>query len=104
MADNNVGPVGTLCTEAGIIGMVFGYPDVTAIGTPGLLSASGLTTAFNPTLEELNADGYHYISTGTMASFQVLGAPVPANCQFTYAEPVAANAAPMISSVITTGC
>jgi MSHA pilin protein MshA len=103
-ADNNIGAVGTLCTEAGIISMVFGYPDVTAIGTAGLLSASGLTTAFNPTLAQLNADGYNYTSTGTMATFQVLGAPTPANCQFTYTEPLAVNAAPIISSVVTTGC
>jgi len=103
-ADNNIGAVGTLCTQAGVISMVFGYPDVTAIGTPGLLSASGLTTAFNPTLGQLNADGYNYLSTGNMATFQVLGAPTPANCQFTYTEPVAVNAAPLISNVDTTGC
>lgn len=104
MADNNIGAIGSICTEAGVISMVFGYPDVTPIGTPGLLSAAGLTTAFNPSLEQLNADGYNYLSTGTMATFQVLGASMPAACQFTYTEPLAANAAPMISNVITTGC
>jgi len=103
-ANNSIGATGTLCTEAGVIAMVNGYPDVTAVGTAGLLSASGLTTAFNPTLAQLNADGYNYTSTGTVATFQVLGAPTPASCQFTYTEPVAVNAAPVISSVVTTGC
>ena len=97
---------GTLCTEAGVIAMVNGYPDVTAIGTAGLLSAAGLTTTFNPTLAELNANGYNYTSTGTVATFQIQGAPTPATCQFTYTE-AAAGAAPVISAITpatTAGC
>lgn len=103
-ANNLNGAAGTLCTEGGIVRMVFGYPDVTAIGTPGLLSAAGLSTSFNPSLAELNADGYNYTATGTQATFQIQGATTPANCQFTYTEPAAANAAPVITAVVTTGC
>lgn len=103
-ANNLNGAAGTLCTEGGIVRMVFGYPDVTAISTPGLLSAAGLTTSFNPTLAELNADGYNYAATGTQATFQIQGATTPGNCQFTYTEPAAANAAPVITAVVTTGC
>lgn len=103
-ANNLNGAAGTLCTEAGIVRMVFGYPDVTAIGTAGLLSAAGLSASFNPTLAELNADGYNYTATGTVATFQIQGATTPANCQFTYTEPAAANSAPVISAITTAGC
>lgn len=103
-ANNSNGAAGTLCTEAGVVAMVFAYPDVTAIGTAGLLSAAGLTTSFNPTLAELNADGYNYTATATIATFQIQGAPTPANCQFTYTQAAAANTAPVITPAVTTGC
>ncbi|MDP1658708.1 MAG: type II secretion system protein [Methylotenera sp.] len=93
-----------VCTEAGTVAIVFAYPDVTAIGTAGLLSAAGLTTSFNPTLAELNGDGYNYTATGTVATFQIQGAPAPATCRFTYAEPAAANSSPVITPAVTTGC
>jgi MSHA pilin protein MshA len=103
-ANNSNGASGTLCTEAGLVAMVFGYPDVTAIGTPGLLSVAGLSASFNPSLAELNGDGYNYVSTGSVATFQIQGATSPATCQFTYTEPAVVNAAPVISPVVTTGC
>jgi MSHA pilin protein MshA len=94
----------TVCTEAGTIALVFSYPDVTAIGTAGLLSAAGLTTSFNPTLAELNNDGYNYTATGTVATFQIQGAPNTAQCQFTYTEPAVANTSPVITPAVTGGC
>ena len=93
-----------VCTESGLVAVVFSYPDVTAIGTAGLLTAAGLTTSFNPTLAELNSDGYNYTATGTVATFQIQGSPTPANCQFTYTEPAAANSSPVITPAVTTGC
>lgn len=102
-ADNSAGATGTLCTEAGIINLVNGYPDVTAFGTAGILSAAGLTTAFNPTQAELQAEGYDYSSTATAATIQVIGGNDAVTCSFTYTEP-AANAAPAISAVTTAGC
>jgi MSHA pilin protein MshA len=102
-ANNSNGATGTLCTENGVVNLVNAYPDVTAISTAGILSAAGLTTIFNPTLAELQAEGYNYTATPSVATFQIQGATTPANCQFTYTEP-AANAAPAISAVITTGC
>ncbi len=95
--------VTTVCTESGIVNVINAYPDVTAIGTAGLLTAAGLTTIVNPTLAQLNAEGYNYTATATVATFQVLGGATPANCSFTYTEP-AANAAPVITAVTTTGC
>lgn len=94
----------TVCTESGVVAVVFSYPDVTAIGTAGLLSAAGLTTSFNPTLAQLNADGYNYSATASVATFQIQGAPDTTNCQFTYTEPTVANSAPVISPALTTGC
>ncbi len=102
-ANNNNAATGTVCTENGIINLVNGYPDVTAIGVAGVLSAAGLTTTFNPTLLQLQADGYNYVSTGTIATFQIQGAPIIAQCQFTYTEAVA-KGAPTIAPIITTGC
>lgn len=103
IATNSGGAAGTICTESGVIALVNGYPDVTAVGTAGLLSGIGLTTAFNPTLVQVNAAGYNYTSTATVATFQIQGATTPASCQFTYTEAVA-NAAPTISSIVSTGC
>ncbi len=105
-ASNNNGAAGTLCTEAGVVAMAFAYPDVTAIGTAGLLSAAGLTTSFNPILAELNADGYNYTVNApvTTATFQIQGAPTPGSCQFTYTQAAAANTAPVIAPAVTTGC
>jgi len=103
-ANNSNAATGTVCTENGLVNLVNGYPDVTAIGTTaGILSAAGLTTAFNPTLVQLQADGYNYTSTGTVATFQIQGAPTIGSCQFTYTE-AATNGAPTISPVLTTGC
>jgi MSHA pilin protein MshA len=93
-----------VCTEGGVIAVVFSYPDVTAVGTAGLLSAAGLSTTFNPTIAELRADGYNYTATGTVATFQIQGAPTIGSCQFTYTEPTVANASPVITPVVTTGC
>ncbi|MDO9150393.1 MAG: prepilin-type N-terminal cleavage/methylation domain-containing protein [Methylotenera sp.] len=102
-ANNSNGATGTVCTENGIVNLVNAYPDVTAIGTTGILSAAGLTTTFNPTIDELRADGYNYTSTANVATFQIQGAPTIAECQFTYAEAVA-NGAPIITPIVTTGC
>ncbi|TRW94324.1 prepilin-type N-terminal cleavage/methylation domain-containing protein [Candidatus Methylobacter oryzae] len=102
-ANNSSGATGTLCSEAGIINLVNGYPAVTAIGTPGILTAAGLTTVFNPTQIELQAEGYDYTTAGSVATFQVRGGSSSSTCSFTYSEPVA-NAAPIIGAVTTTGC
>lgn len=102
-ANNNSTGAGTLCSEAGIINLVNGYPAVTAIGTAGILTAAGLTTVFNPNQTELQAEGYDYTATGTVATFQVRGGSSSINCSFTYTQPVA-NAAPIISVITTTGC
>ncbi|HEY8036263.1 MAG TPA: type II secretion system protein [Methylobacter sp.] len=103
-ANNNSTGSGTLCSEAGIINLVNGYPAATSIGTPGILTAAGLTTVFNPTQTELQAEGYDYSSSGSVATFQVRGGSSSSTCSFTYTQPSVANAAPIISIINTVGC
>lgn len=102
-ADNNNGATGTLCSEAGIISLVNGYPAVTSFGVQGILTAAGLTTVFNPNQTDLQAEGYDYIGAQPVATFQVRGGSNQINCSFTYTQP-AANAAPIISVITTSGC
>lgn len=103
-ANNTLAAAGTLCTESGIVNMTNSYPTVTAIGTAGILSAAGLTSAFNPTAADVTNDGYTYAVAGAVATFGVVGAAAPATCFFTYTQSAAVNTAPAISTPTTTGC
>lgn len=104
-ANNSTGASGTVCSENGLIYMVFGYPQVTAFGgNPGILSMAGLTGIFNPTQVQLEAEGYTYSANGGEATFGVVGAPDPATCFFTYTQSVAAGTAATISGPTLTGC
>jgi len=100
----NTAATGTLCTEAGVVNMAFAYPRVTALGTPGLLSAAGLTLMFNPLVAADLTEGYVYTSAGTTATIQIQGSTNPATCQFTYAAPTAVNTSPVITPAVTAGC
>lgn len=104
-ADNSNGATGTVCTENGLIYMVYGYPQVTAYGgNPGILSMAGLTGIFNPTQTQLEAEGYTYAVNGGIATFGVIGATDANNCLFTYTQPGVANLAASISGLTITGC
>lgn len=103
-ASNATGATGTLCTENGLINMVFGYPEATALGTPGILSMAGLTGVFNPSAANLQDEGYTYSVAGGVATFSISGATTPATCTFTYTQPTAANQAALIGPVTTFGC
>ena len=103
-ADNVTGSVGTVCTESGLVNMVYAYPAVSAIGTAGILSMAGLTGVFNPTAADFQAEGYTYTVAGGVATFGVIGATTPATCFFTYTQPTAPNTAATISGLSTLGC
>jgi len=98
----------TVCSENGLVTVLNGYPEAVAtaqIGTTaGIVAAAGLTGVFNPTVVQLAAEGYTVSGTATVQTFQIAGAATPANCSFTYTEPIAAGAAPVISTVVITGC
>lgn len=105
-ASNSPAATGTVCTESGLVSLVFGYPAVTALAgtSPGILSAAGLTGVFNPTQAQLEAEGYTYSQSSNIATFGVVGAPSPTMCFFTYTQPTAANIAATISGLEISGC
>ena len=103
VADNLGGATGTLCMDEGIINLVYGYPAVTEFANTGILSAAGLTIAFNPTVAQLQARGYDYIKVGNVATFQVIGGSDVRHCFFTYTE-ATENSEPVVSAIVTTGC
>lgn len=104
-ASNSTAATGTVCTENGLINMVFGYPAVTGFGgNPGILSMAGLTGIFNPSQAQLEAEGYTYSQGGGVARFGVVGATDANTCFFTYTQPAAANSAAVISGLTVSGC
>jgi MSHA pilin protein MshA len=99
----------TVCTENGIVAVVNGYPQALqtpGAPNPGIISAAGLTSVFNPTAVQFTAEGYGQAGGGAVAgsvlTIQVLG-NAPATCFFTYTAP-AAGAAAVVSAATTTGC
>ena len=104
-ATNSSGASGTICSESGLIYLVYGYPEATAIGgKAGILAAAGLTGVFDPNAAQLAAEGYTYSSNGAVATFGVVGATDAGNCFFTYTQPGAANVASTISGLTISGC
>lgn len=104
-ASNSTAATGTVCTENGLIHMVYGYPAVTAFGgNPGILAMAGLTGTFNPTQVQLEDEGYTYGAGASVATFGVIGSTDPNNCFFTYTQPAAANSAAIISGLTVSGC
>ena len=99
----------TVCTEAGIVNVINGYPQALAAGGgPGIISAAGLTGIFNPTAVQFTAEGYGQTGggagVGAVLTIQVVGGATPANCSFTYTAPAAAGAAALVGVPVTTGC
>src|SRR5574343_551385 len=93
-ANNSNGATGTVCTESGLVYMVFGYPEATALGgNPGILAMAGLTGIYNPNQTQLEAEGYTYTANGGIATFGVVGATDASTCFFTYAQPTVASSA-----------
>ncbi|MDE2401075.1 MAG: prepilin-type N-terminal cleavage/methylation domain-containing protein [Burkholderiales bacterium] len=83
---------GTVCTETGPINVSFLYPAGTAAG---IGSAAGVTN---------NVDNYLVTVAGGVVTFRVVGAVTPATCQFTYTQPAALGAAPVLSNALVAGC
>jgi MSHA pilin protein MshA len=104
-ANNSNGAAGTVCTESGLVYMVYGYPEATAIGgNPGILAMAGLTGIYNPNQTQLEAEGYTYSATGGVATFGVVGATDASTCFFTYTQPTVASSAATISGLTVSGC
>lgn len=98
-----------VCTEFGRVQIVNGYPTANVLG---VVNATGLISTFftaggvAAANIALAPEGYSVAGGGAAAgavqTFQVRGG-TPATCFFTYTAP-AANAAPAVSAVTTTGC
>lgn len=97
---------GTLCTESGLVTLVNAYPASTLAG---IVSVAGLTSLWPATQAQLNAEGFSAIVAGTVTTISVTGGSGAvagggvATCSFAYTA-AAANAAPAVSAVTTTGC
>ena len=96
-ADNTT----TICTESGLVAIAFGYPTI-ALG--GILSSSGLTSAFPATAAALTAEGFGTAAAAPAVSIQVLGGTAAATCNFLYTPPAAAGQAAVVGATTTTGC
>ena len=101
----------TVCTEGGIVNIINRYPQ--ALLPPaagGIVSASGLTGVFSPTVVQLNAEGYGATGggavIGSVLTIQVTGGVAAATCSFTYQPSVGGvlNSGVTISAVNTVGC
>ena len=104
-ANNATGASGTVCTESGLINMVYAYPAVTGIGTPGILSMAGLTGVFQPGRRAASGRGLHLrCSWGAKRPSVFWVRPTAATCFFKYTQPTAPNTAATISGLTTTGC
>ena len=109
-ADNLPGTAaapGSVCTENGLVATVFGYPASTAIpaaGNPGIVAAAGFSTIFNPTLANLQDEGYSVSLAGTVTTFQIQGAPDSSNCMFAYTQAASATVPAAISGITNSGC
>lgn len=93
-----------LCTEAGRVQIVNGYPTA---NLAGIASAAGLTSVFPATAaalatERMSTTGGGGVA-GSVLTVRVNGGTNPATCFFTYTAP-AANAAALVSASTTTGC
>ena len=99
-ANNNT----NVCTESGRVQIVNGYPTA---NMNGIASAAGLTSVFPATAAALTAEQMSTTGggagAGSVLTVRVNGGTAPATCSFTYTAP-AANAAPVVSAVTTTGC
>jgi MSHA pilin protein MshA len=108
-ANNIATGAGTVCTENGLVATTNGSPASVAVppaaGAPGIISAAGLTSVFNPTVAQLTAEGYTVPAPAAgVTTNQIASATAPATCIFTFTEAPAANTAAAVSAVTTTGC
>ncbi len=104
LADNQFTGPGTVCTQAGLVHTLNGYPASTPLGTPGVVAVAGIDKAFNPTDAQLKADGYRVSVASGVTTFARADATAPGECSFTYTQASDARTAASISTPVTTGC
>jgi MSHA pilin protein MshA len=97
---------GTVCTDHGLVRTLHGHPASVAPGDslPGILGAAGVGTVFRASAEQLRAQGFDVSVAGPRTTIARADAPRPADCSFTYSEPLVARTAASISMSVVTGC
>ncbi|CAG1017248.1 hypothetical protein BURC_01884 [Burkholderiaceae bacterium] len=105
-ADNQLVGRGTLCTEGGLVQTHHGYPASAELGAalPGIVGAAGIGGVFHANTDELSAQGYAVSVAGPVTTIARADAPTPAQCGFTYTEPLVARTAASISTTVISGC
>lgn len=84
---SQTGATGTITMEGLSVDLVYGYPAATANGIARAANLDATADALTIT---------HTVATKT-TTIQINGAGTPANCQITYVEAAAADAAPTIT-------
>jgi MSHA pilin protein MshA len=109
-ATNIATGAGSGCTESGLVATTNGSPSSAVVppvapALPGIISAAGLTSVFNPTVVQLTAEGYTVPAPAAgVTTIEIAGAPTPLTCSFTYTEAAAPSTAAVVSAVSTAGC
>lgn len=95
-ADN----VTNVCTENGRVQILNAYPTA---NLAGIIDAAGLVSTLPATPNNLGAEGYATTGGGALPgavlTIQVAGAADPTQCFFTYTQPAAAGAAPLVGAL-----
>jgi MSHA pilin protein MshA len=104
---NTANNTSNVCTEAGRVAIVNGYPTA---NLNGIISAAGLTSVLPATAAALTAERMATQGGGGVAgaviNIRVTGGADPTTCFFTYTAP-APNAAPVVGQILaanTLGC
>ena len=66
--------------------------------------AAGIGSVFGANTEQLRAQGYAVSVAGPVTTIARADAPTPAQCSFTYTEPLVARTAAPISTTVISGC
>lgn len=103
---NNATGNGQVCTQSGRVQVAALYPTANA---GGIVSAAGLVPSNGtPTAATLAAEGYETQGggggTAATLNVRVLGGSNAAQCFFSYTSPTAVGAAPVVSTITSTGC
>ncbi len=100
----------TLCTDAGLVRLVNGYPQALMPGQgPGIIAAAGLAGMFDVPLAELTQAGFAFAGGGSSYNsvllIRITGGTDAVQCSFSYQPSHSASGGgAIISSINTGGC
>jgi MSHA pilin protein MshA len=101
IADNHAQGIGTVCTEAGLVPVLHGYPTALPAGDG---SAARAARHFHLSEAEFRTERFGVRAEPGRTHFMRLDAPQPEGCAFTYSQALDATTAAAISVPVTSGC